>query len=86
MHQIRHQIKASIIDGPTDRKVLPPIVTPSVDKTKTPSISFSNLPVPARVKEIKIKAQKLPNGFSFVLTWDEDPLTQLEQTIKSVLS
>lgn len=83
---IPHPIKASVIDGPTDRIVQPPIVTPSVDKTKPPSISFSNLPVPAKVKEIKIKAQKLPNGFSFVLTWDEDPVAQLEQTVKSVLA
>ena len=81
---IPHPVMASINDAQRERKILPPIVTPSVDKTKPPSISFSNLPVPAKVKEIKIKADRLPNGYSFVLTWDDAAVLKLEDAIKSI--
>jgi hypothetical protein len=82
--QLPHPIKASIVDAPLGRTINPPIVTTSQDRTKPPSIRFENLPVPANVKEIKIKAQKLPNGFSFVLTWDEDALQKLEDAVNQL--
>lgn len=84
-----HPITETIVNPPKDRAVLPPTVTPSLYIHKPPSITFSNLPVPICVTEIKIRSRKLLNGFDFLLSWNlpenSSTITSLE-TVSTILA
>lgn len=81
---LANAIKATLVDAPAGGNFPPPVISPSVDRTKQPSASFSNLPIPTYVKEIKIKATRLQNGFNFTLTWDEQALEMLENAVQNL--